>query len=133
MSDRILTDDDCLRIVKASIDPDRKFDGPDGHEGGPPDVLLTTVERILAEHTQALRDELANACEITRLAEESEKGWRREAEELAVERNRLRDGIEALASDLLDEALGRVPDTTTAQTFGGLADRLRKLLDGEAS
>jgi hypothetical protein len=43
-----LTDAECLRIVRASIDPQRVLSGPDGHDGGPPDVLLTVVQDILA-------------------------------------------------------------------------------------
>lgn len=52
-----LTDDECLRIVRASIATDRVLSGQGGTDGHPPDVLLTTVREIINEHrAQALRD-----------------------------------------------------------------------------
>lgn len=42
-----LTDDECLRIVQASIAPGRLLSGQDGDDGHMSDVLLTTVREIL--------------------------------------------------------------------------------------
>jgi hypothetical protein len=53
-----LSEEECLRIVQASIDPDRVLGGIDGHEGGPPDVLLTTVAEILAARDAEARAEI---------------------------------------------------------------------------
>lgn len=58
-----LTDEECVAIVGASIAPDRVLSGRDGHDGSPPDVLLMTVERIVAARERALREEIAGEIE----------------------------------------------------------------------
>lgn len=103
MSDRILTNADCVRIVAASIRTDRILAGPDGHDGSEPDVLLTAVERILAEHTQALQAEV----------------------------ERLRTGIEALAADA-DAGEGIVIWPGRREYHLVETGLLRALLGGEA-
>jgi hypothetical protein len=58
-----LSEQECSQIVRASIDPGRLLAGPDGYEGSEPDVLLVTVQRILADRLAAheAREERARA------------------------------------------------------------------------
>lgn len=134
MSDRILTDADCLAIVQASIAPDRMLGGPDGET---PDVLLTTVEQIVAEHTQALRDEaerwrriVTDAALETYTPDGSEivvsqlHEYARRAEAAEAEVRRLREGIEALVVEI------ERPYEASPRRRREWADRLRALLDG---
>lgn len=72
-------------------------------EGSIPEGNHVNAEFIaeLRNHAADLLDaaeELANAREIARLAEESEAGWRREADEMAEELARLRAAVEGLAA-----------------------------------
>jgi len=52
-----LSDRECGEIVAASLAPDRILSGIDGYEGSRPDVLLTTVDRILTDRVAAARAE----------------------------------------------------------------------------
>lgn len=58
-----LTDADCVRIVHASIHKDRVLGGPDGPDA---DVLLTTVEQIVARHRAEALREAADAIRAAR-------------------------------------------------------------------